>query len=302
MSDSTPFDPKTPIAAPEAGHEPGPGDAGTASLTTEFDEDALGEAYDAGLAAERTGDLTAAVAAYQRCLAIDPADHCGVRIRLAGLGAGETPASAGDAYVATLFDQHAEAFEDILVHQLGYGVPALLGERLPNEAGAFERVLDLGCGTGLSGEILRERSGHMTGVDLSEAMVGICYEKEVYDRLFVAEAVAFLKSGAPGEAFDLIVATDVLPYLGDLAPFFGKAAARFSSKGLLAVSTETMDEASLAGRPFAVGKAQRFHHGEAYMREALSAAGFDIELFQPITVRMQEGQPAPGHLVIARKV
>ena len=37
------------------------------------------------------------------------------------------------------------------------------------------------------------------------------------------------------------------------------------------------------------------------MREALSLAGLAVELFEPITVRMQEGQPAPGHLVIARK-
>lgn len=301
MSDKTMTDPDASIATPDTAPEQRMDDDTRNAGTTDFDEDALGEAYDEGLAAERGGDLAAAVAAYRRCLSIDPADHCGVRIRLAGLGAEETPPSAGDAYVATLFDQHAEAFEDILVHQLGYGVPALLGERLAGKAEGFERVLDLGCGTGLSGEILRGRSRHMTGVDLSEAMVGICYEKDVYDRLFVAEAVAFLKNGAPGEAFDLIVATDVLPYLGDLTPFLREAAARLSAHGLLAVSTETMDEASLAGRPFAVGKAQRFHHGEAYMREALSLAGLAVELFEPITVRMQEGQPAPGHLVIARK-
>ena len=41
---------------------------------------------------------------------------------MAAMGEGETPASAGDAYVATLFDQHADDFEDILVRQLGYGV------------------------------------------------------------------------------------------------------------------------------------------------------------------------------------
>ena len=86
MSDKTMTDPDASIATPDTAPEQRMDDDTRNAGTTDFDEDALGEAYDEGLAAERGGDLAAAVAAYRRCLSIDPADHCGVRIRLAGRG------------------------------------------------------------------------------------------------------------------------------------------------------------------------------------------------------------------------
>ncbi|MDY8107556.1 methyltransferase [Fulvimarina sp. 2208YS6-2-32] len=268
---------------------------------TSFDEDELGEAYVTGLEAEKRGDIASAAAAYRRCLEIDPADHVGATIRLAGMGEGEAPASAGHAYVATLFDQHAESFEDILVRQLRYGVPEQLADRLKSGGASYGHVLDLGCGTGLAGQYLEAVADRLTGVDLSEEMIRISGEKDIYDKLYVAEAVGFLQKHEEPPVYDLIVATDVLPYLGDLDPFFSSLAKRLSPGGLVGFSTETMDDAMLAGRAFAVGKAQRFHHGEAYVRDRLSVFGFSIEHFEAITVRMQDGLPAPGHLVVARK-
>jgi predicted TPR repeat methyltransferase len=35
-----------------------------------------------------------------------------------------------EAYVTTLFDQHAEVFDKVLVEDLGYHVPLLLRQRL----------------------------------------------------------------------------------------------------------------------------------------------------------------------------
>ncbi|MEN3792060.1 methyltransferase domain-containing protein [Fulvimarina sp. MAC3] len=268
---------------------------------TDFDADALGEVYRTGLAAEKSGDREAAAAAYLKCLDIDPADHVGAEIRLAGLGFRDAPASAGSAYVATLFDQHAEDFEDILVRQLQYRVPEMVAEVLRASGRRFGRLLDLGCGTGLGGEALSELCDTTVGVDLSEEMVRISGEKDIYDRLFVAEAIAFLKSEHASAGYELILATDVVPYLGDLDEFFKAAADRLIAGGTLAFSTETMSVSELNGRPFAVGRAQRFHHGEVYVRQTLSDHGFSIEHFNAITVRLQDGEPAPGHIVVARQ-
>ena len=41
----------------------------------------------------------------------------------------------------------------------------------------FASALDLGCGTGLMGEALRERIDHLTGVDLSAAMIAKARER-----------------------------------------------------------------------------------------------------------------------------
>ncbi|MDR6189880.1 putative TPR repeat methyltransferase [Agrobacterium pusense] len=185
-----------------------------------IDEEALAEAYNRALALEKAGDVDAAVKAYEEVLAIDPDDHGGAAVRIAAMGRGEQPSKAPDAYVETLFDQHAEAFEDILVEQLGYAVPMMVRQRLQTlNLGPFKRLLDLGCGTGLTGEALRDMADDITGIDISENMVEIAHEKDLYETLYVAEVEDFLEDN-DDEPFDIITATDVLPYLGALEPLF----------------------------------------------------------------------------------
>ena len=278
--------------------------------TNGFDEQALDAAYRKALAAEKAGRTEAAATAYRACLGIDPDDHVGARLRLAALGVGETPPSAGEAYVTTLFDQQAEAFEDILVGQLGYGVPGLIGETLARLGFEhFDRALDLGCGTGLVGTVLDGRVDEMLGIDLSENMIEIAFDSGAYDHLYIGEALGFLEDFDEPEPFDVILAADVLPYLGDLAPLFSLAATRLAPRGLFVASTEALADMAGDGAAkganaetgFAVGSDHRFHHGESYVRAALEGAGFELVAFEPITVRMQEGEPAPGHLFVARR-
>ncbi|MEX6507488.1 methyltransferase [Jiella sp. M17.18] len=267
-----------------------------------IDEAALEEAYGRALTAEKAGRRQEAADAYRRCIDIDPDDHVGARLRLAALGCGETPPSAGDAYVATLFDQHAEAFEDILVRQLAYDVPALLAARIAAVApGPYRRMLDLGCGTGLAGRALKPFAETIIGVDLSEGMIEACFDAGVYDHLYIGEAVGFLEDFEEDEPFDLIVGTDVIPYLGDLDPLLAGVAGRLAPNGVFGVSTETFSPDDAGGEAFAVGPDHRFHHREGYVRSRLAANGFAILDLQPITVRQENGRPAPGHLVVARR-
>ncbi|MBB2715011.1 class I SAM-dependent DNA methyltransferase [Rhizobium sophoriradicis] len=269
-------------------------------MAKKIDEEALAEAYNRALALEKAGDVDAAVAAYQEVLAIDPDDHGGAAVRIAAMGRGETPAKAPDAYIETLFDQHAEVFEDVLVEQLGYHVPMLVRQRLQHlKLGPFKRLLDLGCGTGLTGGALRDLCEDMTGIDISEKMVEIAHEKDLYETLFVAEVEDFLEDNDE-EAFDIITATDVLPYLGALEPLFFGAAENLTAGGLFIFSSETLPEETLAGRAYMVGPHQRFAHADAYVRERLTATGFELVEISDINVRMEDGQPTPGHLVIAR--
>ena len=265
-----------------------------------IDEEALAEAYNRALALEKSGDVEAAVKAYEEVLAIDPDDHGGAAVRIASMGRGETPDKAPDAYVATLFDQHADVFEDVLVEQLDYHVPMLVRQRLQAlNLGPFARVLDLGCGTGLTGSALRDMAEDMTGIDLSENMVEIAHEKDVYETLYVAEVVDFLEDN-DDEPFDLVTATDVLPYLGALEALFFGATENMNGGGLFIFSSETLPADTFAGRSFMVGPNQRFAHAETYVRERLDAIGFDIVELTDITVRKEEGEPIAGHLVIAR--
>ncbi|TCL75053.1 methyltransferase domain-containing protein [Rhizobium sp. BK251] len=264
-----------------------------------IDEEALAEAYDRALALEKAGDIDAAVEAYREVLALDPEDHGGAAVRIASMGRGETPPKAPDAYVETLFDQHAEVFEDVLVEQLGYHVPVLARQRLQAlSLGPFKRMLDIGCGTGLTGGTLRDVVDDITGIDISEKMVEIAHEKDLYETLFVAEAEDFLDDNDE-DPFDLVTATDVLPYLGALEPLFFGVAENMVAGGIFVFSSELLQEGSNA---YVVGPHQRFLHAEAYIRERLTATGFELVEITDINVRMQNGEPSPGQLVIARLI
>ena len=266
---------------------------------TRPEEASLGEAYNRALAAEKAGDHDAAAKLYADVLALDPADPTGAAVRLAAIGKGETPDKAPDAYVALLFDQTAERFDDILVEQLGYSVPLIVRDWLQKAtrgtaSGPYARMLDLGCGTGLSGEALADMTGHRTGVDLSENMLAEADDKEVYDDLYVGEAGSFLDASAD-ETWDLIVATDLLPYIGSVDDLFAGVSARLAPRGLFAFSNET-----LAEQDFVVGRFHRFAHSERYIRARLAAHGFAIQVLAEIVVRYEQGEPVPGHLVLAR--
>lgn len=275
-------------------------------MTDVAENEELAAAYNLGLELQKSGDLAGAEQAFREALALDPQDTGGVSIRLAAIGAEAAPEKMPDAYVATLFDQHADVFDEILVDELGYCVPLLLRDLIQRlDCGPFSRLLDLGCGTGLTGMALADCTSHRTGVDLSERIIELAYDREVYDDLYVGEAVEFLQEFEDEEearpSWDLIAATDVFPYLGAVEPFLSAAADRLEEKGYLAFSTETLPDDVMNGRSYMVGPGNRFAQAEGYIRASLSNAGFTTLAMEPITVRLEEGVPVPGRLVLAQR-
>lgn len=282
----------------------GPDDAPDDAQEDSPDDGPLAEAYATALRLEKSGDAEAAAAAWREVLRLDPADRGGAAVRLAALGRGEAPPRAPEAYVATLFDQHAEMFEEILVGRLSYEAPALLRARIDALApGPYRRMLDLGCGTGLAGRAFSDICARMEGVDLSEGMLEIAEAGGIYDELYLGEAAAFLHAPAEEDEddapWDLVVAADVLPYLGDLAPLLTGAAKTMAPGGVLALTAESLPADD--PRPWAVGPSQRYLHAPAHLASALDAAGFDLFHAEDFTVRTNEGRPEPGRIVLARR-
>lgn len=200
---------------------------------------------------------------------------------------------APPAYVEALFDDFAERFDRQLVEMLDYRAPALLADLVANRRARFERILDLGCGTGLAAPSLERFGAELTGVDLSSAMLAKAAERGGYDHLFKEEAVAFLERH-PG-AFDLIVAADVLIYFGDLVPLFAAAAKALAPGGLLAISTER-GETGWSLLPTA-----RYAHGDDYV-QAASAPGFRIVERQDIPLRRETTAVTVGCLYLLERL
>jgi predicted TPR repeat methyltransferase len=247
-----------------------------------------------GEARERLGDLDGAADAFRATLATDPADAQGAAARLALLGRGEAPRALPEAYVARLFDQYAPHFDAHLTERLGYRGPALIADALDAAAPGrrFARALDIGCGAGLTGEALRERVDHLTGVDLSPRMIAKASARVLYDSLIVGEATAFLMRNAP-TAFDLVVAADLLVYIGDLDPLIAAVAATLTANGRFAFTVETGE-----GDGFALGPQMRFAHARAYVEATAARARLRPLLIRPACVRREAGADAPGLICV----
>lgn len=233
----------------------------------------------------------AARSAYETARRLDPDDALGAGLHLARLGAGDG-AALTPAYIRALFDGYAPRFERHLVEGLHYVGPALVAGALPDEPARFPVVLDLGCGTGLAGEAIAHRAGHLTGVDLSPAMLARARAKGCYDRLVAAELGAFLAREPEGSA-DLCIAADVFIYCADLRPVLA-GIARVLRHGAWAAFTVQ----SPAGESDpALGMDGRYAHSDAHIRSAAEAAGLAIRTLRKEAVRHEGGRPVPGRLV-----
>ncbi|WP_162652443.1 methyltransferase domain-containing protein [Lentilitoribacter sp. Alg239-R112] len=266
-----------------------------------MDEEKLAEAYNKALELEKSGQVDDAAKAYEKVLEIDPSDHGGAAVRIASMGKAEAPKRAPQAYVATLFDQHANVFDKVLVDDLGYDVPKLAAKMLTEHGiSGVARVLDLGCGTGLMGVKLVSERSNIIGVDLSENMLEIAYDRDVYDALYVADVEDYLLDNDENP-WNLICAADVLPYLGDLEQFAKGISSNLTSNSHCIFSTETLPHDDFAGQNYTVGKFQRFAHQLDYVENVFREHRLEIHTSKEIIVRHEQGNPIFGHLVLMQK-
>ena len=242
----------------------------------------------------------AATRAYACALDIDPDDTLGVRAHLVRLGEGAGLPALSPAYVRALFDGYAPRFERHLVDGLGYVGPTLVRDALPPVPERFEAALDLGCGTGLMGAAIRDRVGHLTGVDLSPGMLSLARAKRhhgqpLYDRLAEGDLMAFL-AGEPPDSADLCLAADVLIYVADLGPVLERVARVLRPGGLAAFTVQSHD-----GDGARLGADGRYAHADSHITEAASGAGLEILMLRPADVRREGGRPVPGRIVVLHR-
>jgi predicted TPR repeat methyltransferase len=229
--------------------------------------------------------------------AADPTIAEQARFLQAALGAAPPPDRAPPGYVRDLFDQYAPRFDADLTGRLGYRTPAMLAEML-REAGVAadgsRAVLDLGCGTGLSGEALRPFAGVLEGVDLSPRMLAAARARGIYDALHEADLLDVLP--ARPSHWGLVAAADVLNYLGDLSAVLPAMAAALAPGGLAAFSLEKGEEA-----PCALGPDLRYRHHPGHLRALAAAAGLEILAEREAALRQEKGVPVQGLLWLLRR-
>ena len=145
-------------------------------------------------------------------------------------------------------------------------------------------MLDLGCGTGLSGLAFRDLSRSITGVDLSPRMLERARATGVYTSLVEGD-IERLPQGLEGP-FGLIVAADVLVYLGALDAVFRAVRQRLAPDGLWLFTTELGE-----GAEHELGPKRRYRHSEAYLRRLAGESGFDVCSLVECASRHEAGVP-----------
>ena len=253
------------------------------------------EAYsNLGEVLQHQGNLDEAVAAHRRAVALRPDDES-FRYMLDAVTGGR-PNRAPDAYVSRLFDSYSYRFDRHLVAALEYRGPQLLRDAVERRLDGVQvswTVLDIGCGTGLCGPLFRSLARRLVGIDLSPRMIEKVRERGVYDELHVDELTEYL---ARCENWvDLIVAADVLVYIGDLAPVFAGACRAIKADGLFAFFVEHAD-----GDDFTLLPSGRFAHGTDYVARQASRAGFTIETVDRATLRKEGRGPIVGDVYLLR--
>jgi predicted TPR repeat methyltransferase len=248
-----------------------------------------------GAALADLGRRDEAVAAYRQALASGgPAQR--IRYSLACLGAEPVPKASPVDYVTGLFDQYADAFDEHLVEELEYKTPTFLVDAmraLITPAAGQCDVLDLGCGTGLCGPLLRPLARTLVGVDLSPRMLAKARGRGGYDELVCAEAAAYL-AGQP-QRFDVGVAADVFGYIGDLSEVFTGMRQVLRPGGLFGFSVEAGGATDFILQP-----SHRYAHSLDYLQRLAAAQGFAIESVESRVIRKNRDADVSGYLVVMR--
>lgn len=239
-------------------------------------------------------DYENAIRFYQSALELQP-DNQEIKYILAALKQQLTPGRAPKEYVQHLFDQYATYFDQHLTTHLHYKVPELLYKAVMSENVDHSKkwtILDLGCGTGLVGEPFRTNAETLIGVDISEKMLEVAKQKNIYDELKKLDIEDALKQH---HQIDLVIAADVFVYVGDLTQIFALCKKTLKEHGLFAFTVEKTHHPD-----FTLQKSARFAHNKEYIQHLADNNGFTIMCADDVTLRLQKGLPVEGYLFILK--
>lgn len=207
------------------------------------------------------------------------------------------PARLEADFVRGLFDGFAESYDDHMRRRLRYRGPERVKEALETTGGLPPGgldILDLGCGTGLMGEVLRPFARRLDGIDLSPGMIDKARERGFYDSLRVAEMLEAL--AAESVSRDLVVAADALVYLGDLMAVFRAAALALKPGGHFAGTVEESTGPAVDLQP-----SRRFRHSRGHIAACAAAAGLELAFLESASYREENMIPVPSLVFVASK-
>lgn len=208
---------------------------------------------------------------------------------LASLGGHDAPTGAPQRYVQALFDDYADIFDEHLVGVLRYEAHRFLIDNLRGIGPEhFDAALDLGCGTGLCGPLVKPMVQRLDGVDLSPLMLAKARALGIYGQLVQGDLVEHLR-GTP-QAYDLVLSADVFAYVGELGPVFAGVSRVLNRGGVFCFSVEQAGDE----QTFRLNVHQRYAHSERYVRQLAARHGFESVGMLHHAIREDQREPIAG--------
>ena len=204
-------------------------------------------------------------------------------------------------YVKNLFDGFALSFDEILT-ELDYEVPTLIAEavkdNLKTKIFNKRRILDLGCGTGLCAQALKKYfpNEEFHGVDISEKMLNVAGQKNLYKELYATDILSFLENNET--VYHAVVSGDVLTYMGDLKPLFRKLVGAIKFNGFFCFSiTKNTDN----NNDYFLTPSGRFVHTLAYVQRLLTYSGLKTLSVKETVLRHEGAKEVIGYIILTQK-
>jgi predicted TPR repeat methyltransferase len=249
----------------------------------------LGQAYC------EMGDLESAKACFLKTIELKH-DLPIAKHLLANIDTSAAPDESITDYIASLFDDYADRFDQDLVDKLKYGIPELLSVAIREHLPAADirlDIMDLGCGTGLCGPLLKDIATRLDGVDLSARMIDKARARGVYDDLRVGDITRVMQDC--DRQYDLIIAADVFVYIGDLSPVFRACVRGMRRGGLFAFSIEL-----LTGGGYRLLSSGRHAHSHEYILGLCAEFGLELLHHSECVVRLERNLPVQGMNYVLR--
>lgn len=252
------------------------------------------------------GEMAHGIAAVKQSLAINPKNEAALYL-LATLQDGRyadsyQPHTTPPEILKSEFLTRAETFDVEELGSLNYtGHLSVFESLLDVLNGQICGVmLDAGCGTGLLGELVRPLADRLVGVDLSAAMLSKArarktpHGKPLYDHLLEFDVRSHLLQQKSSQ-YHAIVASNLAPVMGGLAPFLDGAVRALHPGGWLLFNTLPLEAPAEGYR--LNPRVRRFFHSEEYLRQVAQKSG--LVLFQLQRKPFYERQD--GRVIALRK-
>jgi predicted TPR repeat methyltransferase len=238
-------------------------------------------------------------ASFTQALAADPGCQ-EAKFMVAAMAEDALPTDIPSSIIEEHFTVLAPQY-DIQAEEYNYQSPAYIAREVAAHAAGKEQalhILDLGCGTGLVGQAMKEQLPFaiLTGVDinaemLTRAQAKLFHERPVYRQLIRADMLPYMAEGKA--EYEAITASASLHFVRDLTPALRAIHGRLKNNGVF-VGTVYKALKTTISMP---DNFEFFRFPDKLLHQMLEKAGFVEIQLQEISMRLDQR----GWLVVARR-